>query len=300
MKIKLVVFSILLSGIVIYTGFASESGKTGMSFLKVGIGARPGGMGEAYSAVVDNALAAYWNPAGLASAEGSNATLVFNSWLLDVRSEFGAIQFKKHFALSIYNFHVGDIQVRTIPSEHPLETTSAQYLSFGATYARSLSQNLDGGVTLKYLYEKIHVHAASGFAVDLGVRYKLKEKNLYFAATIQNIGKMGKFENESTKLPLISRLGTMYKVPKEIGPMTLLFAVDLVKPLNENWRFNSGTEIAFWKQVIIRGGYMGGYETRNVTFGLGVRKSSFHFDYSVTPLSDGLETAHHFSVDIKL
>ncbi|MFQ5585057.1 MAG: hypothetical protein ACE5GL_11530, partial [Calditrichia bacterium] len=106
---------------------ASENeGKTGLAFLKVGIGARAAGMGEAFSAVVDDALGTYWNPAALASARGSNASLVYNSWLLDIRSEFGALQIGKHFAFHVYSFHLGDIPVRLIPSENPIETTSAQ------------------------------------------------------------------------------------------------------------------------------------------------------------------------------
>ncbi|MFQ5585058.1 MAG: hypothetical protein ACE5GL_11535 [Calditrichia bacterium] len=173
-------------------------------------------------------------------------------------------------------------------------------MSAGATYARSLSKKMDGGITVKYLFEKIHINDASGIAVDFGLRYKLTEKNLYIAATVQNLGTMGELENESTKLPALARLGMMYSIPKNIGPANILLALDLVKPLEENLRFNTGGEFTFWKQLALRAGYMGGYESRSVTFGLGIRKSTFRFDYSLTPFKNGLETGHHFSVNIGL
>jgi len=277
-----------------------NEGKTGMAFLKVGVGARAAGMGEAYSAVASDALAAYWNPAGLAASNGSNIVLVHNRWLLDIRSEFGAVQIKKHFALHVYSYHIGDIPVRIIPSEEPLEETSAQYLSIGASYARSLSRQLDAGITVKYLFEKIFVHSASGYAFDLGLRYKLLEPNIIVAGTLQNLGKMGKLENESTRLPVISRIGAMYHVPKEIGPMHIMLAFDVVKPVEENLRFQLGSEILFWNQIALRTGYVNGYENRNVSFGVGIQKSAFQFDYSLTPLQEDFDTGHRFSLKISL
>lgn len=282
-----------------FAAFENE-GNTGMAFLKVGVGARAAGMGEAYSAVASDASAAYWNPAGLVSAGGSNVILVHNRWLLDVGSEFGALQIKKHFAMHVYDYHIGDIPVRTIPSEHPLEKTSAQYLSIGGSYARMINQKLDAGVTVKYLFEKIFVYSASGFAFDFGLRYKMIKRNLFFAATIQNLGKMNELENEATRLPVISRFGAMYNLPKEIGPMRLMFAFDFVKPMEENLRMHIGSEAIFWNQIALRAGFMNGYENRNFSFGLGVHKSSFQFDYSMTPLQDDFDTGHRFSLAILL
>lgn len=281
-------------------GASENEGKTGMAFLKVGVGARAAGMGEAFTAVANDASASYWNPAGLAAANGSNIVLMHNRWLLDIRSEFGALQIKKHLALHVYSYHIDDIPVRIIPSENPLEETRAQYLSIGASYARSISQKLDAGVTVKYLFEKIFVHSAGGYAFDLGLRYKLQDPNIVLAAVFQNLGKMGTLENEATKLPVISRLGAMYLLPKEIGPMHLMFAFDVVKPLEEDLRLHVGSEILFWNQIAVRSGLVNGYDNRSLSFGLGVHKSAFEFDYSLTPLQEDFETGHALSLKIAL
>lgn len=294
--------SVAFSALMLLAAFAAteNEGKTGMAFLKVGVGARAAGMGEAYSAVATDASAAYWNPAGLVASEGSNIVLVHNRWILDIRSEFGAVQIKKHFALHVYSYHIGDIPVRVIPSEEPLEETSAQYLSIGASYARSFGHQLDAGITVKYLFEKIFVHSASGYAFDLGLRYKLLVPNIIVAGTLQNLGSMEKLENESTRLPVISRIGAMYHIPKEIGPMNIMLAFDVVKPVEENLRFHLGSEIMFWNQIALRTGYVSGYENRNMSFGVGVHKSAFQFDYSLTPLQEDFDTGHRFSLKVSL
>src|SRR4029077_8125627 len=42
-----------------------QVGTSGAQFLKIGPGARPVGMGEAFTGVPDDIHAIYWNPAGL-------------------------------------------------------------------------------------------------------------------------------------------------------------------------------------------------------------------------------------------
>jgi hypothetical protein len=293
----LLILFVLVSSVESNAGSENE-GKTGMAFLKVGVDARAAGMGEAFSAVTNNAYATYWNPAGLLAANRSNLVFMHNEWLLDVRGEFGAVQFRQKnasFAFHLYSFSVGDIEVREIPTEKPLETTSANYLSAGFSYARPFSNSLDLGITLKYLYEKIFFDSAGGIGVDLGFRYTGFFPDLTFSGSLNNLGKMGKFQSEATKLPKIFRLGAQYNFANSFGPVQLLMAGDVVKPFDENLRFHLGAEAGLWKQLMLRAGYMTGYENRNFSFGVGIRKSFFHLDYSYSPLKDDLGNGHRFS-----
>jgi hypothetical protein len=288
----------VLVGSVSSNAASENEGKTGLAFLKVGVDARAAGMGEAFSAVTNNAYATYWNPAGLLAANRSNLVFMHNEWLLDVRGEFGAVQFRQKnssIAFHLYSFSVGGIEVRDIPSENPLETTNANYLSAGFSYARPFGNSLDLGITLKYLYEKIFFDSAGGFGVDLGFRYTGFSPNLTLAGSLNNLAKMGKFQDEATKLPKIFRLGAKYSFANPFGPLQLLFAGDVVKPLDENLRFHLGAEAGLWKQLMLRAGYMTGYESRTFTFGVGIQKSFFHLDYSYSPMKDDLGNGHRFS-----
>ncbi|MCH7948216.1 MAG: hypothetical protein IIC66_10510 [candidate division Zixibacteria bacterium] len=53
---------------------ASESriGASGAQFLKIGVGSRYQGLGEASTAVVNDVYSMYWNPAGLSEVEQSS------------------------------------------------------------------------------------------------------------------------------------------------------------------------------------------------------------------------------------
>ncbi len=298
---KLLWFLIISSPVALTA--AENEGKAGLAFLKVGVDARASGMGEAYTAASNNAFATYWNPAGLMGASRSNVVFMHNEWLFDVNGEFGALQFRSNqssLAFHVYSFNVGDIEVRSIPSDMPLETTGANYLSAGVSYARSLSQNLDAGLTVKYLYEKIFFESAGGFAADLGLLYRGLLPNLTLGGTIQNLGKMGEFKDEATTLPKIARLGAQYAFPQALGPAKLLLAADLVKPFDENLRGHFGAEAGLWKQLMLRFGYMAGYESRSFSAGLGIRKSFIQLDYSYSPFQDDLGDGHRFSLYLAL
>ncbi|MGH1362922.1 MAG: PorV/PorQ family protein [Calditrichia bacterium] len=280
-----------------------SNGATGLSFLKIGADARGAGMGDAFTAVSNDANATYWNPAGLAFASRSNATFQHNSWLQGIRSEYGALQFKgekSSLAFHAYAMSIGEIEVRTIPSSEPLEETSANYTSVGVSYARLLSPDFSFGITAKYLYEKIFIYSASGYAADLGVSYRGLMPNLTLAASFANLGSMNEFRTESTDLPKILRLGGMYErsqLTKDIG---VLLAADFVKPLEEGARFSVGLEATVKKLILLRSGFISGSETRNVSFGVGIAKSAFRFDYAFTPVSDDLGSSQRFSLYLGL
>ena len=60
---------IMLLAIAISTSFGQyKGGTTAAQFLKIGIGSRATGMGEAYVAMSQDASGLYWNPAGIAQA----------------------------------------------------------------------------------------------------------------------------------------------------------------------------------------------------------------------------------------
>lgn len=282
-------------------GAASENnGATGLAFLKVGVDARASGMGEAYTAVVSDANATFWNPAGLMEAGGSNLAFQHNEWLFDISADFGAAQWKwdrSAFGVHVYNLNVGDIPVRTGPSSQPLETTEATWLALGASYARDLRDNLTFGLTVKYLYEKIYVEDARGMAVDAGFRYRdALIPNLSLGGVVQHLGSMSALRDDATTLPTTGRLGVVYDAPGAVGPLSWLAAADLVFPFEESLRVHVGGEGVLWEQLALRAGWLGGYDNRGLTLGLGIRKTTFHIDYSFTPFQDDLGNVQRFSL----
>ncbi len=57
---------------------------TGFTFMKVGVGARPVAMGQAFTGVADDANALFYNPAGLSFQSRFNGNLTMCQMFRDV------------------------------------------------------------------------------------------------------------------------------------------------------------------------------------------------------------------------
>ncbi|MBI4422522.1 MAG: hypothetical protein HY554_02275, partial [Elusimicrobia bacterium] len=68
-----------------------DTGTSGAQFLKFAPGARPAGMGEAFSGLADDIHAVYFNPAGLAWLPEAQATGMHHAHLDGVRYGFAAL-----------------------------------------------------------------------------------------------------------------------------------------------------------------------------------------------------------------
>src|ERR1017187_6497602 len=90
--------------------WASGPGTTSADILKIGVGARAIGMGEAYTAQADDSSSLYWNPAGLALMQEREASFMYD---------------KAYQGMSFQNANVG------IPIENGAIGGSLSYLSYG-------------------------------------------------------------------------------------------------------------------------------------------------------------------------
>ena len=66
---------------------AQTAGNSGLSFLKLGFGARNIALGDAGTALSTDVTALFYNPAALAINPASEIMLMHNEWIQDVRSE---------------------------------------------------------------------------------------------------------------------------------------------------------------------------------------------------------------------
>jgi len=152
----------------------------------------------------------------------------------------------------------------------------------------------------KYLNEKIFVESAVGIAADLGIIYHLPYPDIKVGFALQNVGKMNNLKTAESNLPGLVRSGIVYQIPFKSEKMNLIIAGDIVKPIDENVRFNLGTEFVVWQQLALRGGYYIGYEARDISFGVGFLKSSIRLDYGMIPFNDNLGATHRFTINFNL
>src|SRR5262245_16293035 len=91
MKEKIHFLLLVIWPSVVCAGFNSGSvGTTTANFLKLGAGARGEAMGEAYSAVVNDATALYWNPAGLTRVSSNDVSFMHAPYIASSYYDYGA------------------------------------------------------------------------------------------------------------------------------------------------------------------------------------------------------------------
>ena len=282
--------------------YAETGARVGLSFLKIGVDARAVSMGNAFTAVANNASATYWNPAGLSTSTHNSVILMHNSWLQGINQEFGAIQFINgvhNIAVSLNMINISGIELRDeTASENPIGETQALNMYLSLAYATKLDGNWHIGLQIKYLYEKYYLYAADGFALDLGIKKENILQDLSWGFVIQNIGKMSALNKEATKLPLGLRTGLSYVLPVQILEARPLIAVDINHILNDMTSVNLGIEVPLLSYTAIRLGYVVGRESQTITTGFGMNYDVFHIAYAFVPYNYDLGNSHRFSLTV--
>jgi hypothetical protein len=273
------------------------AGNTGLSFLKLGVGARSISMGEAFSSISDDATAVIYNPSRLNFGLSNNVTIMHNSSVQDLTTDFIGGKFvidKFAFGVGLLRTSVSDIEIRTLPGK-PLDKFDATNLSLGISIGYKLTKYLSVGITSKFLYEKIYVDEASGIGFDFGTSYT--KDNLNFAFVVANIGSINELRNVTTKLPTLVRFGSSYSY--SINNFSFLIGVDGFKVLDGGqFHIHSGGEIGYKDFVFARVGFQSNYENKNFTTGLGFKYKNINLDYAFVPYTSEFGSSNTFSLGI--
>jgi hypothetical protein len=279
----------------------TNNASSGLSFLKLGVGARAIAMGEAYGALSDDASGIYYNPAGIAFGETNEVTVMHKQWAFGTATEFlgstvHASPFTFGFGFNSTN--VNGIEIRQQPG--PAQGTfGLRDLAISATASWRIDTNLSLGATAKFLYEKIYVDESNGAAFDFGVRYQYSH-SLAFAIAVSNLGSMSKLVSDPITLPTVFRGGVSFFSPLN-DDFSATIASDLLKVVHDNGvRIHAGGEISYRSLLAIRTGYQIGYDAKSFSAGLGVRYSLLQFDYAFVPFSNQLGDTHTFALTFNL
>lgn len=275
-RLLLVVPALLLLGLsAVYAGNSARIGTAGASELLIPIGSRGAAMGGTVTADAYGVEAVYWNPAGLASLEGTEAMFGQLPYLADITVSFGgvatAIEDFGTLAATAKVVSIGDIEETT--REEP-DGTGRIYnptLSVLAlTFAKQFTANVSFGATGMFLNEKIFEMNASGMAFDVGFIYDTRWHGVKFGLALKNYGANMKFsgkggevnqndhdlipDGKAFDLPSYLALGVAYNfLNQDRNSMTL----------NGNFRSNNfsedlwqgGVEYTFDEKYFLRGGY---------------------------------------------
>ena len=316
----------------------TKTGTTAAKFLSVGIGPRANAMGGAFSSVVNDASALYWNPAGVADLTQNEAMFTYTSLFkdLDINLNYIAVVIPAEdigsFGLSVTALDYGEMDVTTeLYPEGTGERFSASSYAFGLSYARNITEWFSAGMTVKYITEGIFNSTANGVAFDVGTLFKTPFWGIKFATIISNYGSKMQMTGEDLlirydsdpnsegnnetvdayyktdyfELPLKLQIG-ISKDLEFFDGQRLTLAVDATHPNDNAESVNIGGELSFIDNLIfLRGGYKALFLDDNqegLTLGAGLNYVlgvfAFGFDYSYQEF-EFLSYTHSFGVSFK-
>ncbi|MEW6482478.1 MAG: PorV/PorQ family protein [bacterium] len=271
-------------------------GEKSAAFLKLGAGARPGGMGGAYCAIADDSSANYWNPAGLTQLSQKEGSFMYHCPMSEVDGlsysnlNLALPQGNQGFGVSLVYLGYGS-EKGYDRDKKPINDWSASDLAISGSYARKINKSLSLGASLKAIMMKIEDESAKAFCLDSGILYKDAYPNLNLAAVIKNLGTKPKFISEKFSLPLSLRLGAAYNLQNT--PIPLLIGLDTnISPFS----ISLGLEGKIYQNFSLRLGYSNSQdEGPGITAGFGLQQSNFGIDYAIKPFGE-LGLSHYISL----
>ncbi|MEW5692276.1 MAG: PorV/PorQ family protein [Candidatus Hydrogenedentota bacterium] len=280
--------------------FADDKGTTSAQFLKIGVGARPGALANAYSSIGEDVISIFYNPGGLAFTEKAEISAMHNEYFQDINFDFIGLSFpvgKRHtLGTGLQLLKTTDTErseyLGIVLSEFDIEDIAATF-----SYAYLLNERLGLGINGKYIREVLFHHSASTLAADVGVLFKTPFRGLNLGLSIQHLGGKLKFIQVSDPLPANIRFGISYKIFKDQA----LITVDTFKYRNEDPDGCIGFEWNFKNLLQLRAGYRFTSDLEPsdaITAGLGISYKDLSFDYAYVPYGE-LGNTHRFSGNFK-
>lgn len=206
---------------------------TAVPFLTITPDSRSGAMGDAGVAISPDANSQYFNPSKYAFTEGKYGfALSYTPWLRELVNDVNLAYLSGYYRLddnqvfgsSLRYFSMGEIMLKGQDNTN-IGTVSPNEFAFDVSYSRKLSDNLSGGVALRYIRSDLsggigaeNYTAGSAFATDVSFYYTTPlggegtTKSIAAGINFSNIGSKISYDQGSNKefLPANVRLGTTF------------------------------------------------------------------------------------------
>lgn len=275
------------SGSVI-AGNTARTGTAGATELLIPVSARNLALSNSFTSSLSGVDGIPNNPASLGILTKNELAFSSMKYLADINlyyfsagANLGEVG---NFGFSIRTLDFGKITRTTVSNPKGTgETFSPSFITVGLTYGRELTENIQFGTTLKYVYESILNTKANGIGLDIGFQYSGADilPGLNFGIAIKNLGlnKLA-FEGQSLTTSTARPDGAPANAPKralrtpteafdmpssfEFGLSYVLGIDDLQSlALSSNYvnnnlsldTYNFGGEYNYQNLLFLRGGY---------------------------------------------
>jgi len=318
MRNKTIIIMTLLLLVSLSTAWAGNElkiGTAGAQELLIPVGSRGTAMGGAVIANTSGIESVHWNPAGLASLEGTEAMFTHLPYIADIDVNFGGV------ATAIEGFGTLGLAVKVVDIGSIEETTeefadgtgrdfSPSFLVLGVTYARVMNANVSFGATANIVHEDIFDVSASGLSFDVGFIYEPRWRGLKLGLAIKNYGPEMEFSGRGFEqnvedhqlapkgakfdLPSSINIGVSYDLLNE-GPNHALTSGNFKSNNLSQDMWQGGLEYIYNENYMLRAGYNYSEQDEYIygfSFGGGLRYAigttvlSFEYAWTETEVFD--------------
>lgn len=309
---------------------ADESGGQASAYLEWGVGARPVGMGGAFTAVASGPTGFWWNPAGVSQERERGFEAALRKMSFDRQAGYAVLLYpvgteEAAVALSWVYAGVGDlfeVDLDGYRGDQISDFTNAVGFTFGRRFSPPHSRlAFSLGVTLRYVQHNIaNISAYSiGFDVGAHARYQLRPAyyseesappELCFGLAVQRLNqkfpwtttdywaRQGEDAGSSFEdaFPVLVRFGVAATLMKQ----RLTPAIDIVVDEKQGATWHVGAEGRPHPLLALRAGLDDG----DPAFGVGLRPKirpgiELLFDYAFAVQPDVIDAEHIFSLGIR-
>lgn len=280
MKNKLFLLVIVLLAVGLSSAYAGNSdriGTAGGQELLIPAGSRGAALAGSVVANSNGVDAIYWNPAGLASLEGTEVMFTHLPYIAGVDVEYAAM------GTQIEGFGVLGVAVKIVSIGDMEETTEAfpngtgrvfspTLATIGLTYSKVMTANVNVGVTANIIRETIFEADATGISFDFGFTYTTRYPGLTLGFAMKNYGpdlvfsgrgfdripadekRPASSRNAPSELPTSINIGTAYNfLSDDLNSATFTANFRANNQSMDMWQ--GGVEYSYSNRYFLRAGY---------------------------------------------
>lgn len=208
MKNFRIVITLFLAGLTasssVFAGNEDRAGEAGASQLLINPWVRSVGFGGANTASAIGLEAINLNVAGLAFTRKTEVMFSHKNWLVGSNTKVNSFGLTQRISetsvlgLSIMSMGWGEIDITTVDlPEGGVGTFAPSYLNLDVAYAKSFSNSISGGITVRVVSESISNVTSRGVAFNAGVKYVTGENDrIKFGLSLNNVGPTMKASGE--------------------------------------------------------------------------------------------------------
>lgn len=304
-------FACFFSLIIFACGFSAAPAQEGLgsagAFMRLGIGARAGSLGDAYVAAAAGPEAIYWNAAAVTLEPALQFAFTQRRYPFDRNFSFAGLTLplsrRSAAGLSWTGFRTGGLEARTGNTQTPDELFSNDEHALSAAFGYRLAAGLYAGFTAKFISQKLLDRAATGYTAGTSFLFKPLSQ-VAFGLALQDLFSTFSWQaGSSQRLPSTLMLGLAWQFTPQMlmtcdyhhaGPGNLF--------KKEWWRrtgrVRAGTELRTLRSLPLRLGYSRNSFNAGAGFEIPLSSSVLALDYHYG-VQEGLNsTGHAFSLRI--